>query len=138
MKLDPMRLRRWVVRAALPIVLLCALLLFWLFGTVRVPAGMDTMIDTLPPGTVLLLMLHPSRVEPGSIVLLDLPEPIGGTLLSRVERVAADGSFSIRHDNRASRFVGLEQHGPFRMADVHGTVFTHFLGEPDLPATIGR
>lgn len=135
MKIDPMRLRRWVVRAWLPVLVLVVLSLYWLFDVVRVPVGMDTMVDSLPPGTVLLLMAHPLRVEPGSVVLLDLPEPIGGTLLTRVEHVADDGSFGIRHDNRQSRFVGLEQRGPYRLADVHGTVFTHFLAAPDLPAT---
>lgn len=127
--IDPLRLRRCVVWVGTPIAVLCLVGMLLLFELVTVPEGMDTMAETLPPGTVLVLMRHPRSVQPGSIVLLSLPEPIGGTLLSRVASVAADGTFTVRHDNRASRYIELEGRGPWSLADVRGTVFSQFLPE---------
>jgi hypothetical protein len=129
--IDPLRLRRWVVWLGLPLAVLGLVGMVLLFELIEVPDGMDTMLDSLPPGTVLVLMRHPLAVEPGSVVLLALPEPIGGTLLTRVETVAADGTFTIRHDNRTSRYAELEARGPWRLADVRGTVFTQFVPERD-------
>ena len=57
-------------------------------------------------------------------MFVDLPG--GGTLLTRVESVDADGII-VRHDNPASRFPDGEELGPLPLAAVRGLVLTSFV-----------
>ena len=117
-------------RAMLPMALAAALLFFWKFGTLTVPAGMDTLEELLPPGTVCVVDKRPWHVRPGAVVFVDLPD--GGTLLSRVERVDGDRLW-LRHDNPKSRFADGEELGALSVDAVRALVLTAFASEPEGP-----
>ena len=104
-----------------------AVAMWWCFGLLRVPEGMDTMPLSHPEGAVCLIQKRPWSVSPGAVVFLDLPD--GSTVLTRVVSVSEDGELKIRHDNRSSRFVGLERGGPYRIEDVRGVVITAFVSK---------
>lgn len=125
--MNTIRATRIVLRLGVMLLVLCAVVLYWNFGLLRVPAGMDTMTDTHPPGTLCVIEKAPSSLEEGAVVFIDLPD--GSTVLTRVVTVHGDGSIAVRHDNRGSVFTYLEAHGPYRGAAVRGLVLTMFVTE---------
>ncbi|MEM7203204.1 MAG: hypothetical protein AAF628_23280 [Planctomycetota bacterium] len=122
--MNSLSLARLMRRSTGPVAILCLVLLWWHYGLLRVPVGMDTLPDSHPPRTVCLIDKRPSRLQPGAVVFVSLPD--GSVLLSRVAEALADGSVRIRHDNRDSRFRRLERLGPFAAAAVRGLVLTQF------------
>jgi hypothetical protein len=125
-RLDPRRLRSWVVRAALPVVLVGVLVFYLCFGMLRVPAGMDT-IARIPPGAWCLIDKRAGSVRVGSAVFVDLPA--GGTLLSRVTAIDEDGSLRVANDNPDSALPDSDQFGPLPAACLRGVVLVVFGGD---------
>lgn len=136
MTVDQKAVRRWVPFVSLALVAGSVGAMCLWYGLLTVPRGMDTMMDTHPPGTVCLIQKTPGGVVADAVVFVDLPE--GATVLSRVARVLADGSFEIRHDNRESVFRHLEDLGPFWPADVRGLVVTMFVTEAQGEPALGK
>ncbi|MDP6931204.1 MAG: hypothetical protein QF412_16035 [Planctomycetota bacterium] len=122
--MNPRRLRRWVVAASLGLLVVSCIYLFLRFGSITVPAGMDTMSGTHPPGTWCLVEKTPRvLVAKRSVVFIEV-EP-GQHLLSRVEAIEPDGAIRIRHDMRDSGFLRFEAASYPRSA-VIALVLTHF------------
>lgn len=126
--MNTLKATRWVGRLGVPLLLVCALALYWHFDLLAVPEGMDTMPETHPAGTICLIEKSPSGLVQGSVVFVDLPD--GSTVLTRVAAVFDDGAIAIRHDNRASVFCYLEQSNPYPATAVRGLVLTMFVGQP--------
>lgn len=123
--MNTLRATRWMRRAIVPVALLCAVALLWNYGTISVPAGMDTMSRDYPPGTVCLVLKRPSRVAPNSVVFVDVA---GGTLLTRVAGVTDEGLL-VEHDNPQSRFPDRDELGLLPYTAVRGLVLTAFVAE---------
>ncbi len=123
--MNPLYLAKLVRRGGLMLVLLGCLYLYWAFGFMVVPKGMDAMSPKYPPGTSLLVQERIDQVQPGYVVYLQTAN--GGMLLTQVAEVLPDGRFHIRHENRASRFVVHETQGPYEVSSVRGFVLTGFL-----------
>lgn len=122
---DTVRVSRWIRRAALPVVLLALLYFYLHFGWQTVPAGMDTMPQSAPPGSVCAIAKRPGRLEAGtSLVFLEVPG--GGVLLGRVSSVEPDGRFQIRFENRESKYLRYESMGPYSLDKVQGLVLGVF------------
>ena len=95
--MNPRRLRRWVVAASLGLLVVSCIYLFLRFGSITVPAGMDTMSGTHPPGTWCLVEKTPRvlvakrsvvfiEVEPGQIAI-EISSKIVGRFSNRVNNV---------------------------------------------------
>ncbi len=118
----------------LPVALVCALLVWWRFGTIRVPAGMDTMGEAFPPGAVCLVDEHPSAVLPGQVVFVE----VGGRLyLTRVAEVDDDG-FSVANDDPNSRLGDGRDLGRLPFTALRGVVLTTFTPASARPAAGAR
>ena len=126
---------RWVRRIGLPLVIVGAVVLYVRYDFLGVPAGMDTLPDTHPPGSSCLIDTWGSALAPGQAVFVDLPD--GSTVLSRVESVQPDGSFEIRHDNRRSGFGYLERLGPYPPEALRGLVLVVFPASQEVPGRGG-
>lgn len=126
--MDPKVAKRWLVRLSVVVVAASVVLMYLSYGLLSVPRGMDTMPDTHPPGAVCLIQKWPSTVAERAVVFVDVEG--GATVLSRVEKITADGKVSIRHDNRRSEFCYLEAAGPYDIDAVRGLVLTMFITEP--------
>ena len=119
-------------RLALPIVLLGSVALWFNYGLLGVPIGMDTMLDTHPPGTRCLIEKRPSRVRQGGVVFVDLPD--GGTLLARVAAVDDQGRISLACDNPRSRYRELaDELGAIDPSAVRALVLVAFTPTPGAP-----
>lgn len=116
-------------RSMLPLALLLGFLLWWNYGTLTVPAGMDTMPEEYPPGSLCVIEKRPGSVAPGEVVFFEWG---GGMLLSRVSRVEGD-RFWVEHDAPDSRFPDGDELGAIGVSAVYGLVLTAFVGEPALP-----
>lgn len=113
----------------LPLALGCAALLWLCFGAMRVNQQMDTLIDTVPPGSLCIVDKRQGAAQPGDAVFVQLAD--GGILLSRVTARAADGSLTVRNDNRDSRWPDSASLGPLPASALRGTVRVVF--PPDHP-----
>lgn len=132
-RFDTTRATRWVRRAMLPAVLLGALVLWVCFGAQRVHQAMDTLPDSVPPGSLCIVDKRSGAAQPGRAVFVQLAD--GGILLSRVQARADDGSLVLRNDNQDSRFPDSRQLGPVPLARLRGTVLVVFPPDhPELPA----
>lgn len=118
-------LTRIVRRAALPTALVCGFLLWWNFGSVVVPVGMDTMTAEFPPGTLCIVDKRPPPLAAGQVVWFTVD---GGVLLSRVSRVDGD-QFWVEHDNARSRFADGDELGPLPRSALRSLVLSSFRGE---------
>lgn len=126
------RLAAKIRRLALPIVLLGSLLLWFNYGMLGVPSGMDTMIDSHPPGTRCLIAKRPSSVRQGAVVFVDLPQ--GGTLLARVAAVDDRGNLSLSCDNPRSPYAReLDELGAVAPSAVRALVLVAFTPTPGAP-----
>ncbi len=121
---NSLKTARFLRRCMLPVALICGALLFYNFGTLKVPKGMDTMMDSVPAGTTCLIQKRPSKVVVGNVVFVDLPR--GGTLVTRVDEVRGD-RFTVRHENSSSRFGTGESLGELSVAMVRGIVIASFI-----------
>ncbi|MHC5064022.1 MAG: S24/S26 family peptidase [Planctomycetota bacterium] len=124
--LDSMKAARLIRRAMLPIAILLGFLLYWNYGWLRVPVGMDTMPGEYPAGTLCLIDKRPSRLVEGSVVFVDLAE--GGTLLARVAAVVEQG-FWLKSDNPDSRFAERLQAEAMPRESIRALVLTSFSAE---------
>lgn len=128
--MNPFLLRRWVLRAGVVLLGGFVVWLVTLYGIVRVPAGMDTLPGTHPPGTICFVRRSPRRIslgEHGAVVFLRVPG--GGTVLTRVIRIDERGMLHVRHDNRRSRLLRYEDMGPFPVDAVAALVLTQLVPE---------
>jgi hypothetical protein len=121
-----LRLARWVRRAVLPFALLCGFVLYVCFGTIRVPAGMDTT-PAIPPGSLCIVDKRAGQAAVGHAVFVDLPK--GGTLLTRVAAIDAQGRLVLRNDRADSELPDSRQFGPLPRSSVRGVVLCVFPGE---------
>ena len=134
--MNSLRLTRLVLACSVPTLIVCTVILHYSYGLVRVPAGMDTMVETHPPGTLCVIEKSPGSLPANSVVFVDLPD--GSTVLTRAVAVNADGGIDIRHDNRASRFQYLESAGPYPLQAVRGHVLSFFLPDPKGAPDLGQ
>lgn len=107
----------------------------WRFQFLRVPAGMDTLPDALPPGSIVVIEKRPTVVRAGAIVLVRRD---GGVVFTRVHEVLPDGRILTRHDNPASRLGGDAVLGPFAVDELTGLVLDamRMRAAPEVP--VGR
>ncbi|MCC6669897.1 MAG: S24/S26 family peptidase [Planctomycetes bacterium] len=126
---------RWLRIVGFAVVGVTVLVFVWRFQFLRVPAGMDTLPDALPPGSIVVIEKRPSVVRVGAIVLLRRD---GGVVFTRVHEVLPDGRIRTRHDNPASRLGGDEVSGPFAVAELAGLVLDamRVCATPEVP--VGR
>ncbi len=111
-------------RGILLAVIILGTLLYTQYGLLRVPAGMDTMPDSFPPGTLCLIEKSPSVVIPQkSVVFVDLPQ--GGTVLTRVVEIVGD-DLIVQHDNPKSGLGFPGGKGAVELSWVRGLVLTAF------------
>jgi hypothetical protein len=135
-RLDPRRLQRWVVRAALPVLVVAVAALLLCFSVLRVPAGMDS-IPRIQPGSWCLIDKRAGSVRAGCVVFVDVPD--GGTLLARVTEIAADGSLWVANDNLQSALPDSGDFGRLPASSVRGVVLVVFGGDgPPGEAVHGR
>lgn len=119
MKIDTLRITRILRRAMLPLAIVLFVLLWWSFGTVTIPPGMDT-VPSAPPGSLIVIAKRPGALQPGNLILVRVG---GGSLLTRVDRVVGDRLW-VRHDNPDSRFPDGDELGPLPRDAVQGLVLT--------------
>lgn len=131
---DPARLARTIRRATLPLAIVAAIVFFQCFGSMRVPEGMDSMPD-IPPGSLCLIDKRSGSARPGKAVFVDVPA--GGTLLSRVVAVGADGSLRVQNDSPTSALPDSDQFGELPAKALRGTVMVVFAASAKGPA-VGR
>jgi hypothetical protein len=120
-----LRVARWARRIGLAAAVAGFVLFFNRFWVMRVPAGMDTMPLSHPPGALCIVDRRPPRLVPGAAVFVELPE--GGVLLLTVDRVVAGGepgaeTFFARSDNPVSRWAQRGPLGPYPVSAVRGLV----------------
>lgn len=120
--LQPVRIRRYVLRIGLFVAIIGMVILVRTYGTVRVPVGMDTM-PSLPAGTTCIIQKRPSSVRKDSVVFVDLDD--GSTVLARIATVDEQGALRLVIDNRESRFRALETR-LYSLEDVRGLVLASF------------
>lgn len=106
MKLEPLKLRRWVRRACIAAFLVTCVLLWRNYGWMSVPSGMTTMPDAAPPGALCLVEKSPRTFVPGRSVVF-VRSPMGALVVTRVIEVIGEHSVVVGHDNRQVS-VGLE------------------------------
>lgn len=109
------RLRRWILLSSIAVFAWFLLQ----FGTMHVPAGMDTMPGA-PPGSWCLVDRWAVGLRVGSDVFVDGP---AGLVLSRVVALT-DDTVSIEHPNSRSRHPDSRQFGPIPRRAVRSTVMT--------------
>ena len=123
---DPTRLSSVLRRGLLPLSLVLGLLLWWNYGTIRVPEGMDTLPDEYPPGSLCVVDKRPGAPRVGEVVFFSHRD---GVLLSRIARVDG-GSVYFDHDD-ASRFPDGEELGPVPASAIRSLLLTALV--PDRP-----
>ncbi|MGE3174106.1 MAG: hypothetical protein AB7O97_15875 [Planctomycetota bacterium] len=125
-RIHSLRLARLARRLTLPLALVLGAALFWCFGAIRVPAGMDTLPE-IPPGSLCILDRRDGRLQPGMAVFVDLPD--GSTLLSRIEAVDDEGRLIVRNDNARSRLPDSAAFGALPRSAARGVVLVVFPGD---------
>ncbi len=125
-RIDPRRIRRTVVRSAPLVLVASVLLLWWCFGVVKVPPGMDG-VRSIPPGSVCLIDKRQGSLRVGSSAFVDLPD--GGTVLSRVQDLTADGMMLLGNDDPQSTSPDSSDFGALPTACLRGVVLVVFAGE---------
>lgn len=132
-----LRLAGWIRRLALPCVLLGGLWLWRGYGMLTVPAGMDTLPDTHPPGTRCLVEKRPRHVVAGAVVFVDVSagtpdDGEAGTVLLRVVETTPDGRVTLAADNTASPWASLVRQ-PLPESAIRALVLVTFLPMPQVP-----
>ncbi|MGA1525740.1 MAG: hypothetical protein ACO4CT_11500 [Planctomycetota bacterium] len=117
--MDPTRLSVVLRRGLLPLALVLGLLLWWNYGTIRVPEGMDTLPDEYPAGTLCVVDKRPGAPRVGQVVFFAHRD---GVLLSRIARIE-DGFLFFEHA-AASRFPDGEELGPVPPEAVQALLLT--------------
>ena len=125
-ELAPVRAARLVRRLTLPFAVAAGLFFWSRYGVIRVPEGMDTM-PSIPAGSACLVDKRGSVAMPGHEVFCDVPD--GGTVLSRVSSVTADGALVLAHDANDSRLPDSRAFGPLPRSSVRGVVLVVFAGD---------
>lgn len=120
--MDPTRLSYVLRRGLLPVAIVLGVLLGVNYGTIRVPAGMDTLPDEFPPGSLCVVDKRPGRPRVGEVLFFFHRD---GVLLSRVARVEGDAVFFAHSDS--SRFPDGEELGPVPIQQVHALLLTAFV-----------
>lgn len=128
---DPARLGRTIRRATLPLAIVAAIVFFQCFGSMRVPEGMDSMPD-IPPGSLCLIDKRSGPPRPGKEVFVAVPD--GGTLLTRVVAVGADGSLRVQNDSPTTRLPDSDQFGDLPATALRGVVMVVFAATAKAPA----
>ena len=113
----------------LPLAIACALYFWWRYGTVRVPAGMDTMGAAFPPGALCLIDEHPAALRTGQVVFVDVD---GQVMVSRVRDVGQDW-VTIAHDQTSARWGDGRGYGRIPDSAVIGVVLTAFVTQRARP-----
>ncbi len=121
-----LRAARFVRRAMLPFAIVCGVVLWWCFGVLRVPQGMDTTPEA-PPGSVCIIDKRQGSAQPGKLAFVDLPA--GGTLLSRITARDERGLLTLTNDRAQSQLPDSRTLGPLPVARVRGTVLVVLLPE---------
>jgi hypothetical protein len=124
---NTVRISRFLRRATLPVALVCLVLLWWNFGWLRVPIGMDTMGPEYPPGALCLIHKRPGELKAGQVVFVDY---FGDVLLTRVER-AGDGWFTVAHDRPSGTFGHGAELGRLTRDELVGLVLTTLTPGPN-------
>ncbi len=125
---DSMAWAKVMRRLLLPVAVLSAVILWFCFGVLRVPKGMDTT-PSVPGGSLCLVDKRQAAVVPGALVFVDVGD--GATLLTRVVAVDHETErFTCAHDEETSRFASYA--GELPLAAVRSTVLATFL--PDQAA----
>lgn len=119
--IDPLRLARLARRLTLPLALVAGIAFFACFGAVRVPPGMDTL-PSIPPGSLCIVDKRGGAAQVGDEVFVDLP--LGGTLLTRVQAIDAEGRLVVQNDRQESQLPDSDQFGPLPRSAVRGVVIT--------------
>ena len=130
--MNSLKAARLVRRSILPVAIVLVVWIYLSVGFLRVPAGMDSMPQTHPEGSLCLIDKRRSAVQPGSVVFVDA---FGGTVLSRVHSLH-DGSIEVRHDNPSSQLPSGQNLGRLPLSQVRGVVLAVFPPDPamkDLP-----
>lgn len=121
---------RYARRIVLALTVVAGVFFFTWYGSTGVPAGMDTMPESYPPGTWCLV-----ERSPGTLVAMEDGQPTssvvfvevegGGLLLARVKRIEGEQVF-LHIENRDSRFAGYEEK-PVARSQIRYLVLTGFV-----------
>lgn len=120
--MDPHRLSHFLRRGTLPVALVLGAALWLNYGTLRVPAGMDTLPGEYPPGSLCVVDKRPGTPRVGEVVFFDHRD---GVLLSRVARIDGE-SLYVEHAD-TSRFPDGEDLGPVPVGAVRALLLTAFV-----------
>jgi hypothetical protein len=120
---EPQRFARALRRLTLPFAVIAGIVFWQMYGVIRVPEGMDT-IPSIAPGSTCLVAKSGSKAMVGHEVFCDVPD--GGTVLSRVTEITADGRLVLRHDHVESRLPDSRAFGPVSRESVRGVVLVVF------------
>jgi type IV secretory pathway protease TraF len=129
---EPTRAARWLRRLGVVGGAVLVVVFFTWFGALRVPASMDT-VPSIAPGSWVIVDRRASAVRVGSHVFVAVPD--GGTLLSRVVAIDADG-IDVQNPNAASTLPDSRQFGRLAASQVRSTVLVVFA--PDGGGRDGR
>ncbi len=108
-------------RAMLPLAIVLGVLLWWNYGTLTVPRGMDSMPD-YPPGTLCIIAKEPGNLAVGQVVFVDLG---GGTVLTRITALDEE-TVTVRHDADDSALPDSDEVGPLPRSAVRALLLTAF------------
>jgi hypothetical protein len=122
---NTLRLSRAIRRIMLPLAVLLGFLLWWNYGTLTVPDGMDTLPDEYPPGCLCVIDMRPGAPRAGQVVFVAFR---GGLLLTRIARVEGEVLFA-DHDD-AARYPDGDELGPLPVTAVRAVVLTAFVPDP--------
>ena len=120
--MNPTPLSYVLRRGLLPVAIVLGVMLGVNYGTIRVPAGMDTLPDEFPPGSLCVVDKRPGPPRVGEVLFFLHRD---GVLLSRVARVEG-GAVYFDHSD-ASRFPDGEELGPVSVDQIHALLLTAFV-----------
>ena len=124
--IDPNRIARRIRRYTLPFLALMVLYLWWNYGLLTVPGGLDTMPATPPPGSTCLIDKGSATAKVGSVVFVRTDRGITMSRVVAIEEGEDGPRFLLANDNAESRIPDGSELGAQPPSAIEGVVLVVF------------